>query len=78
MQNLNFILSGRSDGGLNQAWEITSVHTGVLIGDFVWRAAWSMYAFQPAGQDLDASALQEIAKFLDEQMEIRSQDKQLR
>jgi hypothetical protein len=78
MPNLNFTLSGRSDGGLNQAWEITSAHTGVVIGNVHWRAAWSMYSFEPVAQGLDASALREIAKFLDEQMEIRSQDKQLR
>ena len=78
MGKLNFALSGRSDGGLNQAWEIRSVHTDVLVGSVIWRAAWSMYSFEPAAQGLDASALQEIAKFLDEQMGIRSQDKQLR
>jgi hypothetical protein len=78
MANLNFTLSGRSDGGLNQAWEATSAHTGVLVGDVVWRAAWSIYAFEPAGQTLDATTLREIAKFLDDQMQIRAQDKQLR
>ena len=78
MQNLNFTLSGRSDGGLNQAWEVRSVHTDVLVGDVTWRAAWSMYSFEPAAQGLDASALREIAKFLDEQMAIRAQDRQLR
>ena len=78
MANLNFALSGRSDGGLNQAWEIRSAHTDVLIGDIIWRAAWSMYAFEPAGQSLDASSLRELAKFLDDQMSIRAQDRQIR
>jgi hypothetical protein len=78
MANLNFLLSGRSDGGLNQAWEIRSVHTDVLVGDVVWRAAWSMYVFNPSSQPLDAESLREIAKFLDDQMAIRAQDKQLR
>jgi hypothetical protein len=78
MANLNFLLSGRSDGGLNQAWEIRSIHTDVLVGDVVWRAAWSMYAFNPSSQPLDAESLREIAKFLDGQMAIRAQDKQLR
>ena len=50
MANLNFTLSGRSDGGLNQAWEIRSVHTDVLIGDVIWRPSWSMYSFEPAAQ----------------------------
>ena len=78
MANLNFTLVGRSDGGLNQCWEIRSVHTDVIIGDIVWRPAWLQYSFRPASQDLDATCLREIAKFLDEQMHIRSKDKHLR
>jgi len=76
--NLNFVLTDRSNGGLNQAWQVTSAHTGVEIGDVMWRSNWSMYSFEPLGQGLDASALREIAKFLDDQMAIRTQDRQLR
>ena len=72
MANLNFILVGRSQSGTEQAWLITSVHTGVEIGDIIWRPNWKLYCFLSNGQALDSSSLQEIAKFLDEQMGIRA------
>jgi hypothetical protein len=78
MQNLSFTLIGRSDSGLTQIWEVTSVHTGVNLGKISWYAAWRRYAFYPSPSLFDADCLQEIAAFLREQMQVRAQDRQLR
>ena len=72
MQNLNFVLSGRSDSGLTQIWHVESVHTGVHLGSIKWYVPWRRYAFYPdAGSLYDATCLTEISKFLNEQMELR-------
>ena len=79
MQNLNFLLSGRSQTGLTQIWEVRSVHTDVLLGQVRWYSQWRRYTFLPEGHMVfDAACLQEIAKFLDDQMAIRAQDPQQR
>jgi hypothetical protein len=79
MANLNFLLAGRSDSGLTQIWEIRSVHTDVLLGQINWKPSWRRYWFTPdTGTGFDAECLREIAKFLDDQMAVRAQDKQIR
>ena len=78
MPNLNFTLVGRSDSGLTQIWEVMSVHTGVNLGRISWYSPWRRYAFYPGPSLFDADCLREIATFLAEQMQIRSQDRQLR
>jgi hypothetical protein len=74
MQNLNFTLIGRSPSGITQIWQITSVHTGVLLGQISWYSAWRRYVIFPeSGTVYDSACLTEITKFLDEQMSIHSQ-----
>ncbi len=73
MQNLNFLLTGRSKTGLTNIWEIRSVHTEVLLGQISWYSAWRRYAFFPdSGTVYDADCLREIAKFIQDQMSIRT------
>jgi hypothetical protein len=78
MQNLNFVLMGSSPTGLTQIWNVQSVHTGIDLGVVKWYSSWRRYAFFPADTLFDAECLQEIVKFLDEQMLIRTLDRQLR
>jgi hypothetical protein len=78
MTNLNFILSGRSDSGLTQIWQVESAHTGIDLGKISWYAPWRRYVFHPAPALFDSTCLIEIVKFLDDQMAMRTQDRQLR
>jgi hypothetical protein len=78
MQNLNFILAGNSLSGMTQIWKVESAHTGVDLGVVKWYASWRRYAFFPGNTLFDADCLREIASFLTEQMQMRTQDKQLR
>jgi hypothetical protein len=78
MSNLNFVLVGRSDTGLTSIWNVESVHTGIGLGKISWYSPWRRYAFYPSPALFDSTCLQEVARFLDGQMTIRAQDKQVR
>ena len=67
MANLNFVLMGHQD------WDAQSVHTGVIVGYVRWNPAWRLFSFEPGAYKLDSSSLREIAKFLDEQEQLRGQ-----
>jgi hypothetical protein len=41
------------------------------MGYIVWNRHWQAFAFKPETWQLDAAALREIVKFLDEQEQIR-------
>ncbi len=71
MANLNFLLTGRSDSGLTQIWQVESTHTGIDLGKISWYAPWRRYAFFPGPNLFDAVCLHEIAKFLQDQMASR-------
>jgi hypothetical protein len=67
MPNLNFVLMGLND------WDVQSIHTGLIVGRVEWREPWGCFSFCPTEDRLDATALREIAKFLDEQDQLRGQ-----
>jgi hypothetical protein len=73
MQNLSFLLAGRSDSGLTNIWEVRSNHTDVLLGHIKWYAPWQRYTFAADPTIYDAACLTEIAAFLTEQMTLRTQ-----
>ena len=65
--NLDFVLMGLHD------WDVQSVHTGLIVGAVRFNPAWQTFAFEPGGYKLDASSMREIAKFLDQQHQLRGQ-----
>jgi hypothetical protein len=67
MPNLNFVLMG------SNIWDVESAHTGVIVGFVEWRESWGAFGFQANSYHLDAVALREIAKFLDDQDQLRGQ-----
>ena len=67
MANLDFVLMAHQD------WDVQSVHTGLIVGSVRWNKGWQTFSFQANPYDLDSAALREIAKFLEEQDQIRGQ-----
>ena len=67
MPNLDFVLMAHQD------WDVQSVHTGLIVGSVRWNSRWNAFSFQANPYDLDSTALREIAKFLDEQDQLKRQ-----
>lgn len=67
MPNLDFVLMGHQD------WDIQSVHTGLIVGCVQYNPGWHTFCFHSYNYALDATAMREIAKFLDEQGSLRGQ-----
>lgn len=79
MANLVFNFLSASNSGLTSIWEVRSAHTSILLGQVSWYAPWRRYTFQDGGSNIyDATCLREIAKFIEDQMDARTQDRQLR
>lgn len=55
-------------GRKTQAWEVSSIAGGCLLGYVQWKTGWRRYTFEPTEDTVfDALCLKELAQFLETQ-----------